>query len=200
MLFRSKGGQWQRALDLLERCESSGIKPNVITYSSAISACEKGGQWQRALDLLERCESAGIKPNVITYSCVMSACQNAGRAGRAMAVAERSGFVMTRGGILEIDLHGLTAAVAMSTVECWLVSLAFGGAFGLGVQMQGDLVIITGRGSHSQDGEARLQSAMLRLLNHQLQPPLRASVDESNAGRVIVRAADFEDWTRVAMV
>ena len=117
-----------------------------------------------------------------------------------MAVVERSGILVSRLGIPEIDLHGLTAAVAMSTLECWLLSLAFGGAFGLGVQMQGDLVIITGRGSHSQDGESRLQCATLRLLNHQLQPPLRASVDESNAGRVIVRVADFKEWTRVAMV
>ncbi len=59
----------------LERCESAGVNPDVITYSSAISACEKGGQWQRALDLLARCESAGIKPNVITYNSAISACE-----------------------------------------------------------------------------------------------------------------------------
>ena len=117
-----------------------------------------------------------------------------------MAVAERCGSVVNRLGRPEIDLHGLTAVVAVSTVECWLVSLAFGGAFGLGVQMQGELVIITGRGSHSGDGEARLQSETLRLLNHQLQPPLRASVDESNAGRVIVREADFKAWARAAIL
>ncbi len=58
--------------DLLERFVSAGIKADVISYNTAISACEKGGQWQRALDLLERCEFAGIKPDVITYSSAIS--------------------------------------------------------------------------------------------------------------------------------
>ena len=156
--------------------------------------CGKARQWQRALDLLERCESAGIKPDVITYSSAISACQNAGRVGEAMALLEQSGYLVSRVGRLEIDLHGLTVSVGVSTVECWLLSLVVGVAVGWGLQMQNDLVIITGRGSHSVHGEARLQTATLRLLNHQLRPPLSASVDESNAGRVIVREADFKAW------
>ena len=85
--------------------------------------------------------------------------------------------------------------MGVSPVECWLVSLVVDVALGWGLQMQNDLVIITGRGSHSVHGEARLQSATLRLLNHQLRPPLSARVDESNAGRVIVRETDFKAWT-----
>ncbi len=45
--------------------------------------------------------------------------------------------------------------------------------------------------------EARLQYVTLRLLNQQLQPTLRACVDESNDGRVIVQKADFEAWVMV---
>ena len=30
-----------------------GRAPNVISYSSAISACEKGGQWMQALQLYD---------------------------------------------------------------------------------------------------------------------------------------------------
>ena len=97
----------------------------------------------------------------------------------------------------QIDLHRLTAAVAVSTVECWLVSLVVSS---LRLPLKKHLVIITGRGSHSGDGEALLQSVTLRLLNHQLQPPLIATVDDSNAGRVIVRSADFEAWVRAAIL
>ncbi len=160
----------------------------------------EGGQWQRALDLLERCESAGIKPDVITYNLAISAFQNAGQTSDAMVLMERSGGMVDTEGRPEIDLHGLTAAVAVSAVECWLVSLAIVDALGLGRRLPNNLVIITGRGSHSKDGEARLQNVTLRLLNHQLQPTLRASVDESNAGRVIVRLADFEAWVRASIL
>jgi hypothetical protein len=61
-------------------------------------------------------------------------------------------------------------------------------------------VIITGRGSRSEDGEARLKYVTLRLLNQQLQPTLRACVDESNAGRVMVQEADFEARVKVAIL
>jgi hypothetical protein len=90
--------------------------------------------------------------------------------------------------------------VAATVVERWLVSLAVGEALGLARPLPNMLVIITGRGSHSEDGEARLQYVTLRLLNHQLQPTLRASVDESNIGRVIVHRTDFEVWARAAIL
>ena len=45
-----KGGQWQRALELLEEMGREGVERDTITYSATISACKKGGQWQRALD------------------------------------------------------------------------------------------------------------------------------------------------------
>jgi pentatricopeptide repeat protein len=135
-----------------------------------------------------------MKPDVIAYNSAIRACQNAGRVGEAMALVQKSGYLVSIDHSLEIDLHGLTVAVGVSTVECGLVSLVVGVALGWGLEMQNDLVIITGRGSHSVHGEARIQSATLGLLNHQLRPPLSASVDESNAGRVIVREADFKAW------
>ena len=33
-----KGGQWEKALQLLDEMHAKGLKPNVITYSAAISA------------------------------------------------------------------------------------------------------------------------------------------------------------------
>ena len=38
---------------LLEGMPQRALKPNVISYTAATSACEKGGQWQCALELLE---------------------------------------------------------------------------------------------------------------------------------------------------
>jgi pentatricopeptide repeat protein len=39
-----KGGQPEKALQLFKKMEESGIKGNVYTYTSAISACEKCGR------------------------------------------------------------------------------------------------------------------------------------------------------------
>jgi pentatricopeptide repeat protein len=48
-----KGGQWEKALQLLEEMRAKGVEPDVSLYSASISACEKGGQWEKALQLLE---------------------------------------------------------------------------------------------------------------------------------------------------
>ena len=62
-----KGGQWERALELLEEMAARGVAPSVITYSAAISACKKGGQWERALELLEEMAARGLAPDVYSY-------------------------------------------------------------------------------------------------------------------------------------
>ena len=37
-----KGGQWQRALSLLDDMRKAGATMDVISFSAAVSACEKG--------------------------------------------------------------------------------------------------------------------------------------------------------------
>ena len=45
-----KDGQWEQALELFRQMEAAHRLPDLITYSSAISAFEKGRIWQK-----ERC-------------------------------------------------------------------------------------------------------------------------------------------------
>ena len=52
-LGRAKGGQWQIALTLIGSMLQASLAADVITYNTAINACEKAGQWQLALSLLE---------------------------------------------------------------------------------------------------------------------------------------------------
>ena len=47
-----KGGRWQKALSLMGQMQSAGIRPDVISFSATISACQKGGQWEMALTKL----------------------------------------------------------------------------------------------------------------------------------------------------
>ena len=44
--------QWQRVLGFLSEIRQAGLRPDVITFSSLISACEKGQPWEPALGFL----------------------------------------------------------------------------------------------------------------------------------------------------
>ena len=57
-----------------EQALSSRLEPNVISYSSAISACSKGQQWEQALSLLSEMRSSWLQPDVISYNSAISAC------------------------------------------------------------------------------------------------------------------------------
>ena len=64
--------------------KNSGIEPDVISYSAAISACEKGGRWEQALEVFDEMRSRGVEPNVITYTSAMSACVKSGEPHTAL--------------------------------------------------------------------------------------------------------------------
>ena len=49
--------------------------PDVITYSTAINACEKGQQPRQALELLNQMQHRRLMQDVITYSAAISACE-----------------------------------------------------------------------------------------------------------------------------
>lgn len=38
--------RWQQALDLLMGIKRRGLAPDVVSYSSAMSACDRAGEWQ----------------------------------------------------------------------------------------------------------------------------------------------------------
>lgn len=55
-----KAGAWERALALLDQMRAAGVRPDVVTYSSLIAACQAcGGRWQAALALLNQMEAEG---------------------------------------------------------------------------------------------------------------------------------------------
>ncbi|CAN0579090.1 unnamed protein product, partial [Ectocarpus sp. 12 AP-2014] len=42
-------GDWRKALDVLDRMQEQGVKPDSQNYSSAIAACGNARQWERAV-------------------------------------------------------------------------------------------------------------------------------------------------------
>lgn len=58
-------GRWAWALN-------PQVKANIITYNSAISACEKRGRWQNAQLLMVQLKVCGLFADVITFNSTIS--------------------------------------------------------------------------------------------------------------------------------
>jgi pentatricopeptide repeat domain-containing protein 1 len=46
-----QGAQWVKAAEVFAKMQSSGCKPDVVTYTALVSAYERGGQWMKALEV-----------------------------------------------------------------------------------------------------------------------------------------------------
>ena len=55
------------------------LPEDVITYNSAVSACEKRAEWQQALNILQQLDTARLQPSLITCNSCISACEKAGQ-------------------------------------------------------------------------------------------------------------------------
>ena len=84
-----KGGQWQRALFLLEGLQQAQLQLDTILYNVLISACSKGARWETSLHLLEGLQKERLEADVITHNAVMSSCERASLWTAALAMFEQ---------------------------------------------------------------------------------------------------------------
>ena len=71
----SGAGKWQLALwALLEAPRAAHLEPNVVSYSSAMTACERVSLWEMVLNLLVEAEQLPEKANAFSYSSAIVAC------------------------------------------------------------------------------------------------------------------------------
>ncbi len=80
-----------RAIRQENPCKSSqryrqGLKPNVITYSSLVSACSKGMETEKALEVCANLKHSGLQPDVITLNALISACSKKNEKEKALEV------------------------------------------------------------------------------------------------------------------
>ena len=64
----------------------SRLQPDVITYSSFISACAKGKETDKALEIFAEMKQSGLQPDVITFSELVSACFQGDRSEKALEI------------------------------------------------------------------------------------------------------------------
>jgi pentatricopeptide repeat protein len=105
---------WECAISLLRRMRENGIKADIQTFSSAISACEAAGQWQRALGVLQAMTDEmedGTSLNLYCFNAAISACEKGGAWVEALELYER---MIDQGGSLApnfITLNSLIVAL-----------------------------------------------------------------------------------------
>jgi pentatricopeptide repeat domain-containing protein 1 len=112
---------WECSLALLRRMQESGLKPDIQTFSSCISACEAAGQWQRALGVLQAMidgeDSEGKEETILNLFCfnaAVSACEKGGAWVEALEIYER---MIIYGGSLTpnfVTLSSLVLALFMA--------------------------------------------------------------------------------------
>eukprot|EP00532_Pseudo-nitzschia_australis_P005643 CAMPEP_0168175196 /NCGR_PEP_ID=MMETSP0139_2-20121125/6976_1 /TAXON_ID=44445 /ORGANISM="Pseudo-nitzschia australis, Strain 10249 10 AB" /LENGTH=1193 /DNA_ID=CAMNT_0008093533 /DNA_START=314 /DNA_END=3892 /DNA_ORIENTATION=+ len=200
-------GEWQRALWVLQTIidksvdESDDAPPslNLYCWNAALSACEKGGAWVEALDLYERMIESPFKPNVVTINSLMEALDKADQKELAQSIYDEGlelGILhpwrkttKTDGEpIMALDLHNFSESMARAairkTMDNWLDEKDETGV------LTGDFVIITGKGKHSVSHPV-LQKAAKQVLQEEY--GIKADVDKSNGGRLIISRQDLLD-------
>ena len=63
--------------------------PNIITYSSLISACAAGSRLDKALQIYDEMQEAGLQPDRIIYSTLIIAYKKAGDFAEALALLDK---------------------------------------------------------------------------------------------------------------
>ena len=72
------------------RCieQAAGVKPDVFSYSSLMTACASGGKTEEALDVFKSMQATGVEPDVISYNSLITACANGGKFRQGLEVFE----------------------------------------------------------------------------------------------------------------
>ena len=110
-------GHWQEALALLTDMINCALLPDVISFDTAMSACDKAEKWQEALELLAKLHSASLQEDVITCSALMSACVKAEQWALALRFFEEMKNIQR-------NIFVYTGAMkAFETCNAWMSSL-----------------------------------------------------------------------------
>ncbi|CAE8737196.1 unnamed protein product [Polarella glacialis] len=71
-----KGSQWCRVVDLmLDFAKQRRVRPDSITYSASMAACNRAGNWSLALWLFTRMLQLALRPSTITCEAALRACE-----------------------------------------------------------------------------------------------------------------------------
>ena len=85
---RAKGGQWERALALLDEMRDAGVEPDTISTTPPSARARRAGNGSERWRCWTRC-GGGRGADPITYGAAVSACEKGGQWERALALLGR---------------------------------------------------------------------------------------------------------------
>lgn len=197
--------QWRQSVDLLRELEASGRTATFADYDATMRACRDGGEWRVGVLLLRRARTRGdLAPMVDLYAHAIGGCEDAGKSEDgvhlyALGVEDGVFSHWHAEEPFSLDLHGFSQPTAAMAVRYVLQRE-------LANYLPSDLKIITGRGSHSEDGVSRLLPRIERLLSDELDPPVPFDHAEKlicdatgcktvrNDGCLVVQVQDLFQW------
>ncbi|CAJ1371232.1 unnamed protein product [Effrenium voratum] len=166
---------WQAAFWLLQEMPKCALQPDLGSFHAVLTACTSGGVWQAALQLLQRVQALDLSPDKELLERAIAPILNADRLEEALVVYREGlarGLLQARRGPAMLDLHDFSLEAAQVAICEELLQL-----------QQGDLVIITGRGSHSREGGLPMQPPLWEWL---VQLGLSVCQEPQNPGRLRV--------------
>ena len=76
----------EQAIELLHEIRQAGLSPDVVSYSSAISALSRAGDYERVIGMLGAMTDEQLEPNAFSWSAAIAACERAGEQQKALAL------------------------------------------------------------------------------------------------------------------
>ncbi|KAK9815102.1 hypothetical protein WJX73_007516 [Symbiochloris irregularis] len=204
----AQGVQWQKAAEVFEEMKGQGCTPDVVTYTALISAYEKGGQWRLALGAFDTMRAQRCKPDAIVYNAITDALWETGviwaqrRAlGLFQRAVEEGHFKQQRWDTsapwparAEVNLHAMTAGVAVLSLYTWLVSLKQRLlARGAG-SLPARLAIVSDKGKSSKEAGNLVVKEAVAAMMAQWDSPFRASTDNVYSGMLEASGEAVEEW------
>jgi len=200
----AQGAQWEKACEVFDQMSDQGCAPDVVTYTALISANERGGQWRRALKAYERMILQRCRPDAIVYNAIIDAVWETGviwAQRKALCIFEtaRSQGHFKQQTIrnvprAEVNLHALTAGVAVLSLYSWLLDLK------MVVLREGPdalpqtLSIVTDKGRTSKEqGNLVVKEAVAAMMNT-WEAPFRPTQDTTYAGVLEADGRDVACW------
>lgn len=200
-----QGGQWEKAEEVFQEMQSQGCTPDVVTYTALISSLEKGGQWRRALSAFERMRRQGCRADSIVYNAIIDTLWETG-----VVWAQRQALGLFRTAIGEghfgqarltpgmaradVNLHAMTAGVAMLCLYAWLVSLkalvASAGPAATPIRVA--IVTDRGRGAKEQ-GNLVVKEAVAALMSG-WGAPFKPQSELGSTGTLEANGIDVATW------
>jgi pentatricopeptide repeat domain-containing protein 1 len=200
-----QGAQWEKAEEVFQEMQSQGCTPDVVTYTALISSLEKGGQWRRALAAFERMRRQGCRADSIVYNAIIDTLWETG-----VVWAQRQALGLFRAAVGEghfgqarltpgmaradVNLHAMTAGVAMLCLYAWLVSLKalVVSAGPAAVPIRVAIVTDRGRGAKEQ-GNLVVKEAVAALMAG-WGAPFKAHSELGTTGTLEAHGIDVANW------